>query len=165
MEKSLQFSVLITLVAIHSVLGVSSILFIILYAFERDVPFITYMAIAIAVSFIIFRRCILIDIYEFFRDGAIDLPGYAKDNYIREKFQKLFRIKDCRDLTEYRLDILSNTSPMIGCKDSKDIQELHNYKIHYIVINIIIVVILLIKYNLKSLLPLLLIWFFSVFKL
>ena len=52
----------------------------------------------------------------------------------------------CKNLTDLRLDIVSNVEPLISCNSKDDMVDICNYRIHYIVINIILLVILVIKH-------------------
>ena len=166
MKGNWKVPILTTLVVIHSIIGISSILFILLYAFSINVPIITTAVICIVLSFIIFRRCIHIDIYEYVRDGEDDIPDYAQDNYIRKLIQKIL-LKEperCKNLTDLRLDIIGNVEPLLLCDTKHDMIDICNYRIHYIVINVILIILLMLKYKLKQFLPLFLLWFFVVFK-
>ena len=155
-------------VFIHSIIGISSFIFILFYSLNIHNSFIDLLAICIVISFIIYKNCIDIDIYEdiYSLDNNHDIPDYAKDDFIRKYIVKIFNLDtDNTDYTNLRLDKLTNLRPMLNISNNQNITTLFNRKIHYICINIILSVLLITKYNLQYLLPCLIIWFFSTFKI
>lgn len=164
---------LVCLVGIHMIFMISSIIFMITYSFNTNYKnnFLDFMIICIVVSFIIFKKCILIDIYEYIKnldDIEDDLPDIAKDNYFRNKLKTLFggKInKDAIDYTVYRLDKLKNVEPMYQNLDKNLIQNMYNHKVHYLLANIILILMLLHKYKLEKMIPLFIVWILNVFKL
>jgi hypothetical protein len=157
---------LLTLIVIgHVFFSASSILFILLYSFGVNNKVVDFLALGTVISFLIFRRCIAIDIYEYVRDGDTEIPDFARDNFFRKCIQGLLNREDHKkvDMTHYRLDVLKNICPIVETNDSVATEMMLNRKNHYIVINIIMAVILLIKYDLKQFLPLLVVWLFLIF--
>lgn len=148
--------VLTLLVLLHSIFGISSILFLIGYSFGISYLPLDIIVSLTAISFIIFRRCIIVDLYNYIRDGE-KVPYYATDGFPRNIVRKLSGKPVKKDLTKCRLDILSNT------KISTPQQ--YSQKIHYIVINMMVVMTLMAKYRQHRFLPILLLWFFTVFEL
>ena len=65
----------------HVLFGISSILFIVFFAFGIDNKIVDGFVTATVVSFLLFRRCIVVDLYESVRCGETDLPDYARDNF------------------------------------------------------------------------------------
>ena len=94
----------------------------------------------------------------------------AKDNFIRDYIKSLIRgkkiqIKKKKSFKHLRLDIIKNVKPFLNCKDEKYFKLIYNNKIQYIVINIIVVMMIIYKYDLQKLIPLLLTWVFTEFTL
>jgi hypothetical protein len=155
------------LVISHLIIFMATILFIVFFAYNKDNSIVNAIVIGVVFSFIVFRRCVYIDIYEYIRDGNINIPDYAKDNYYRKMAQNWLGTK-CetrKDLTNFRLDILDNLNPLVKCVDPEEIKDMYNYKIQYTCLNILLTIILLIKYDMKKFLPLFLVWFFVVFRI
>lgn len=170
---------------LHSLFFISVPLFIILISFDINIKIVNYMAIIVASSFIIFRRCSANDIYDYIAK-AIDvdldtIPDIAKDFYMIKYFssfienydkipkvdikgdgKKSFKKKKIRDL---RLDILKNYKPLINCSSELEMEVLYNHRIRFILINIIVTTVLLYQFKLQKFLPLLLIWIMTVFKI
>lgn len=168
-EKSnLKIPLLSISVFIHSIIGISSFIFILFYSLNIHNSFIDLLAIIIVISFILYKKCIAIDIYEdiYSLDNNHNIPDYAKDNFVRQTIVKLFDLNsDNTDYTNLRLDRINNLNPMLNITDNEYITIMFNRKIHYICINIILTVLLITKYNLHFLLPVFIIWFFSTFKI
>lgn len=162
----LKIKALSLLVLIHAFIRVIAILFIILYSFGKHNNYVTIIVVGVVLSFVIFQRCIHVDLFEFIRNNDDNLPEHTKDNYYIALFRKILNSdnKHSDDLTSLRLDILDNIDPYVECNTKKEMNELLNIKIHYIVFNMIFAVLLLVKFNLKQFLPLLLVWFFTIFK-
>lgn len=163
----LKIPLLSIFVFIHSIIGISSFIFILFYSLKIHSSFIDILAICIVVSFIIYKKCIAIDIYEdiYSLDNNNDIPYFAKDNFLRNYIVNIFNLNsDNTDFTSLRLDKINNLSPLLNINNNNYITTLFNRKIHYICINIILSVLLITKYNLQYLLPCLIIWFFSTFK-
>ena len=122
-------------------------------------------------AFIIFNRCILIDLYDYIKDldNIKDLiPEYAKDNFIRNKIKNFFSSKQYSsdiDYTQYRLDILNNVLPMKLLKDIRLLENMYNHKIQYVLANIVLIILLLCKYNLHRCIPILVIWIIKQYPL
>jgi hypothetical protein len=157
---------LLTLIVIgHVFFSASSILFILLYSLGINSVVVDALALGTVISFLIFRRCIAIDIYEYVRGGDTEIPDFARDNFFRKCIQGLLNRENHRkvDMTHHRLDILENIFPIVETCDTETVEMMLNRKNHYIIINIIMAVILLVKYNLKQFLPLLIVWLFLTF--
>ncbi len=146
------------LVIIHSIFCVSGSLFLLSFAFNKDIKILDILVLFTIISFIVFRRCIMVDIYNFFKKGVKNIPDYAKDNYPRKMLKKMLgkKIPD-KDLTPLRLDIISNICPLVGEKE-ENIKKFFNRKIEYLLFNIILTTVFLIKYNLQKFIPLLAVW-------
>lgn len=162
-------------VFIHAFIILGSILFLFLNSIEYDNKFLELLAISIVLSFIIFKRCIIIDIYEYIKNLDnlnYELPEYAKDNYLRNSLKVFFGIceKDYDfnkeiDYTSLRLDILNNLDPMIKKYDKETYTNMYNRKIHYLIGNIILLFVILNKYKLEKIIPFFIIWIMNVFRL
>lgn len=151
---------------VHLLVGLSTILFILLYSLGIDISIVTLSATMVALSFVIFRRCIQIDIYEYIKGFDNNLPDCCKDGWIFKKIQEFLFNKDPNNSGHFstqRLDILSNLNPFLNTDNFDVIDGIHNERIHYIVINSVLAILLLVKYNLKEYIPLFLIWFFTIF--
>jgi hypothetical protein len=153
------------LVISHLIIFIATILFIVFFAYNKDNSIVNAIVIGVVFSFIVFRRCVYIDIYEYIRDDLV-VPDYAKDNYYRKMAQNWMG-SSCNDtdLTDFRLDILDNVTPFVKCSNRKEITEMYNYKIQYTCLNILLTIIVLIKYDMKQFLPLFLVWFFATFRI
>lgn len=164
-------------VMFHTLFMMACIIFVFTYSFLPlyNNKSLDFMVLCIAISFIVFKKCILIDVYNYIKnlDNIKDelniLPDIAKDNYFRNKIKLFFTGedtgKDTLDYTPYRLDILQNVEPMFKILDKQLHQNMYNHKVHYLIANIILIIILLHKYNLEKLIPLFIAWILSVFKL
>lgn len=160
----LKIYLLSALVLVHGLFSVSTISNILLYSLGRHSVTLDILSAIVVFSFVIFKRCIMIDIYEYFRDGETNLPRMAKDNYVREELKSITKRKQKeKDLTPLRLDIITNIIPLLKVDNKDDFMKLYSRKINYMVINVIIAVILCIKYKIKYLIPGLLVWLFSMF--
>lgn len=153
------------LVITHAIFCVAGSLFIVSYSFGYNFPILDFLVLANVVSFIVFRRCIMIDIYNYFANGKKNLPDRAKDNYPRILFNKLLgKTKNKRDLTPLRLDIIQNIKPFVNTSNVKKINTFLNRKIEYTSINILLTVLLITKYRLNFLLPVLFVWILYNFR-
>jgi hypothetical protein len=166
---------LLTLVAvIHSIFTVAIISFVVLTPFGYSFYLLNILIFLHVFAFIFFRRCVMTDIYDFFieKSGLVEneLPYMAKDNFVRDYIKSLIRGKKIskskkKSFKHLRLDVIKNVKPFLNCKDEKYFKLIYNNKIQYIVINIIIVMMMIYKYNLQKLIPLLLAWVFTEFTL
>jgi hypothetical protein len=136
---------------LHALLGISSLIFFILFSFGIHNVFIDILVTCIIVSFVITQRCIHIDFTNVIQNEHSDIPEYCKDGFI---FKNIFGIEN--DLKEHRLDILSKDLPNTDT-------HIFNVKIHYIVTNISLLLLLLVKYRQQKFIPLVLLWFYIVF--
>lgn len=157
-----EIGVLSILVVIHSIFIISSTLSIVVFSLGKSYLIIDILAAFIVLSFLLCRRCVFIDIYEYVKADIhhANLPDIAKDNYyinrIKKAISKKTGKKRSKGLYKERLDIISNIKDLDSVK--------FNHKMHYIIVNIILSVILIVKVNVK-LLPLLITWLFMVFPL
>ncbi len=139
-------------VFIHNLFMFSSIFFIMgtPYINNKSLDFFVLM---ILLSFFLFKRCILVDIYNYILDdlNIEELPIFARDNCLRHLF-----LNKKEDLTLLRLDILEKTF-------NNYTQPMVNQKIMYITTNCIITMILLSKYNLLKYSPMVFIFIFNIF--
>lgn len=152
---------LIFVVLLHSVFSISSFLFIIAFAIGKDIPILTWIVGVTVFSFIFFNRCIAIDLYEQIRKDREDLPEVARDDLAKNILKAILRRpkKKKEDKhTSLRLDIIKNIKPIVECNDSNLVMKFMSRKMHYIVINIILTVIFLIKIEKPQYIPLLIIW-------
>lgn len=173
-EHNIDTFLLTSVAIIHSIFTIAIILFIILTPFGYSFLLLNCLIFIHVFAFIFFRRCVMTDIYDFFieKSGLVEheLPFMAKDNFIRDYIKSFIRgkkksKKKKKSFKHLRLDIIKNVSPFLNCHDEKYFKLIYNNKMQYIVINIIIVVMLLYKYNLQKLIPLLLAWVFTEFTL
>lgn len=154
------------MVITHTMIAIVNFLFILLFALGKHNSFVDFIAICTVISFLLFAKCVFYDVYYKIKGDEI-VPDYAKDNYFRNKLQKFLKKSDksmVKDLTEYRLDILDNTKPLMDCENHDEFKDMFNFKVQYLTISIILCVLLMIKYDIKIGIPFLVIWFFSVFK-
>lgn len=127
------------------------------------------IVLAPILSFVIFKKCILIDIYDYIKNlDNIEhsLPDRAKDNYLRNIVKKFFKVNTGEevDYTPLRLDVLENIDPLLGLSDCQMLQTFHNRKIHYIIGNVIITLLMFQKYQITKLLPIFVAWLVKTFK-
>lgn len=157
----LHIGLLSVIVLLHSIFGIASILSIISFSFNIKMPFINTLSFLTVLSFLVYQRCVAIDIYEYVLGDtcSTEIPDSAKDNYIRNKITGT----KSEDYTKHRLDILNNNNPIVN-KDENEVNIMIKRKMHYIIVNIILTVIFIIKIN-KNILPALLLWLFYVFPL
>ena len=149
--------VLLTAIVIfHTIVGLGSVGAMISYSINENYPIFDLLAFLSIISFLLFKRCIAIDIYSIFKEGIPDseIPDYAKDNYFRSI---IHGTRDSPDHTHLRLDILDNIK---GISDSN---LFFNRKAQYIIFNTVLVMLLSTKYNFKFLLPLFLAWVLYTF--
>lgn len=157
---------LILMVITHSIFSLSSLLFIIAFALDKDVPFLNSVVAITVISFIFFNRCIAIDAYEYIRNGREDLPSVAEDNlarnilktFTRSKNKNKDKKKKFKKNKSLRLDIIKNIKPIVECNDHSLVMKFISRKMHYIVINIILTVIFLIKLEKQKYIPFLILW-------
>jgi hypothetical protein len=150
--------ILSSLVIIHTVVGLGSVGAMITYSLGDNYPIFDILAFFSIISFLIFRRCIAIDIYDLFKEGIPDseIPDYARDNYFRKMIHS-YSDSESIDFTHLRLDILDNIKGISDC------HLFFNRKAQYIIFNTVLVMILSTKYSFKFLLPLFLSWVLIVF--
>ena len=164
MEERNIFIILAFLVILHTIIGLASVGTMLSFFFNKNIPYIDSLAFLSVISFLLCKRCLFIDIYDYFK-GDIDpedLPDYSKDNYFRKKMHN-FNGSQSVDYTYLRLDILDNLDPLKKCIDPGQYRLFFNRKVHYIIFNTILTLILAVKYDKKQYLPLFLIWVFATF--
>jgi hypothetical protein len=157
--------ILATLSILHTILGFIVVASIISFSFDINSPYIDSISALVPISFITFRRCVHLDVHEFIKGDDI-LPEYTEDGYFFNAIQRyLFstEIMSKTELKEFKGGDIKDVEHFCSLSDKKIIQNIFNEKIHYIVINSIIITILLTKYNLKRFIPLYLVWFFYNF--
>lgn len=153
--------ILISLSITHTILGMIVLSSIYFYSIDYDVQWVDIVACLVPISFIIFRRCIHLDLHEWIRDND-DLPEYTEDGYYFNQLQKLIFKKEIiskSHLKEYKGGYVDDVEHFCELEDEDIIKDIFNEKLHYVVINCILVVTLLSKYNMKRLIPLYLGWF------
>ncbi len=152
---------LIFIVLLHSVFSISSFIFIITFALGKNIPILNWIVSITVLSFIFFNRCVAIDLYENVRKEREDIPEVARDdlakNILKTILRKPKKKKEDKH-TSLRLDIIKNIKPIVDCDDHELVMKFISRKMHYIVINIIITVIFLIKINKQQYIPLLILW-------
>jgi len=163
------FYLLLT-VMVHIFIMISCVFFIVSHSiFNYHNNYLDILVILTILSFLIFKKCILIDVYNYLADlGGKDdnIPLWAKDNFLRNFIKKILGVSvDETDYTQYRLDKLNNINPMVNVEDKEFMNTLFNHKIHYIASNIILIFVVINKYNLPQISPLIFYWVFNVFKL
>jgi hypothetical protein len=162
-----------SIVFIHSIFSISCILFIIMYSFKiKTNILLEYTVFLVILSFLVYKKCILIDIYDYIKNlgPELVLPDIAKDNYIRKKINNLLNLKNNIkenniDYTEFRLDILNNIDSLFKQNNKIIFNSMINHKIHYLIANIIIIVIYLHKYNVLHVLPVFITWILKIYPL
>lgn len=157
--------ILISLSITHTILGMIVLSSIYFYSIDYDVQWVDIVACLVPISFIIFRRCIHLDLHELIKNNEA-LPEYTEDGYYFNELQKLIFKKEIiskSHLKEYKGGPVGSVEHFCDLEDEEIIKDIFNEKVHYIVINCILVVILLSKYNMKRLIPLYLAWFFYNF--
>jgi hypothetical protein len=152
-----------------TLLSTSHILFIVshfIFILGYDNFISNYMTYGIVLSFLIFKKCILIDIYNYILD-MFDLkydsiPIYAKDSILRNTLKLLKsmisgkKLTHSKDYTKYRLDILNNVKPFTNSTENPT--ELYNHKVQYLTANIVLTVMILYKLNINQFVIFLIIW-------
>jgi len=152
---------LIFIVLLHSIFSISSFIFIITYALGFHFPTIDLIVGCTVGSFLVFNQCVAIDIYEYYRKGREELPTVATDDFARNILKTVLRHKDVKKnkkLPSLRLDILKNVKPFVEVKEEEVALKFLSRKMHYTVVNIIITVLLLVKYKKHFAIPLLIPW-------
>lgn len=171
-QSKTKIFLLILSVFIHSIFIAASVFFMVFSCFtsKRSIVLDSLVA-AVIISFILFKKCIMIDIYEYIKnlDGLeYELPAIAKDNYLRNSIKKFLGLtlnnEDEVDYTPLRLDDITNTNPMKNLNDEDVINHLYNRKMHYIIGNIILIMIMISKYNLTKGIPVFVVWLVKTFK-
>ncbi len=154
-------------VIIHSFFGIASLITIITYSFSKNLLLFDILSSINVLSLLIFKKCLAVDIYECIRGDTENLPDIAKDNFLRNKIVSLFKDNSgtVEDFTQLRLDKIDNLTPLINSTDTSYFTKMYNRKHHYLLINIILMIILLTKYNMKKFIPLIIIWIFTIFPL
>lgn len=163
-HNKLKIYTLSAIIHLHDIIRIIIILFIIFYSFGIQNRIINITTIIVCISFIIFRKCVIIDIYNYIK-GDIDektLPKYARDNYLQNSINNFFSKKKV-EKTSRRLDIVQNLEPFVKTKCIKKTFQFFNSKIHYIGINIINIIILLTIYDMHKFIPVFMVWFFTIF--
>jgi len=150
---------LVMIVILHSIFSISSFLFIGAFSIGKDIPFLNFVVSVTVISFIFFNRCIAIDLYEYVRAGRDELPDVATDDLARNILKTfLGKKKTPKKHATLRLDILKNVQPLADTDDSELVLKFLSRKMHYVVINMIITVIFLVKLDKKWLIPALIPW-------
>lgn len=184
LDINIDIFILIIVALIHSLFTLAVFIFIIVTPFDIDIPIVSFMAFLMIASFIIFRRCIATDLYEYTKNNIEiiegNLPSIAKDNFLRKYIQDLFikcyniihpnkkkkKKSKKSKLKQLRLDILKNFEPLIDENVSPtELKIRYNHRLHYILLNIIIIMMLIYKFRLIKLTPFLLIWIIIVFEI
>lgn len=155
----------------HAYFTLSSILFVLFVTFGKHYTVIDVGAALTFASFILFRRCVMIDAYNHIKQDLdeFDLPFLARDSITREAIKNLVgKRSKLEDETEQkihkmRLDILKNVDPFLGEYNIHILEDMYNRKIQYIVGNIIIGTTLLNKYNLNWVNILVIVWVLTTF--
>ena len=155
----------------HTIFGISSVISMVSFSLNLDVPIADTLAFLSVLSFIFLGKCVYIDIYNYFKKGIpeCDIPCHAKDNYARKKFHQFFSKNekgDCppeKDHTNLRLDKICNITPMLTCSEPEEMTLFFNRKIQYILFNSILLIMLSVKYGFKQYLPLFIIWIIITF--
>lgn len=138
-----------------------------MYSLGLDSPMIDSIVAVTVGSFLVFNRCIAIDIYEYIRDNREELPTVATDDFARNILKTILRHKDIKKnkkLPSLRLDILTNVKPFLEVNHEELALKFLSRKMHYTVINIILTVLLLVKYKKEWAIVLLVPWLSSNFK-
>lgn len=173
LDINIDVFLLIIAAMVHSLFTLAVLIFIIITPFNTDIPVVTVMAFLMTMSFILFKRCIATDWYDYIKENVDvieeKLPFIAKDNFARKYIQSIFDNcfstkpgKKNKKLRKLRLDILKNFEPLMGVSE-KELKKRHNHRLHYILLNIIVIMMLIYKFRLIKLTPLLLIWILTVF--
>lgn len=159
---------------LHSYFILGSLFFVLLSSIGRHNIYTDLAAFLTFASFIVFERCVLVDIYNHFKQDLIEseLPGLAKDktrriiksmaNRIFRKKQKLTEEKS-DEIEQIRLDILNNLDPFVGEKDKDIIEDMYNRKIQYTCSNLILGTLLINKYDIKWMNIFLILWLVFTF--
>ena len=157
--------VLILSVLTHTIFSLSSFLFIIFYSVGYHSSMIDVIVTFTVVSFIVFNRCVAIDIYEYLRDGREHIPSLASDDLARNILKNFLRKPKHKKKNKgsLRLDILTNVKPFVGAYKEDIILKFLSRKMHYTVINVILTVLLLVKYKKEYIIPLLIPWLSNSF--
>lgn len=156
---------LISLSITHTILGMIVVSSIYFYSIGYDVLWVDIVACLVPISFIIFRRCIHIDVCEYIKNNE-EFPEYTEDGYYFNQLQKLIFKKEIiskSHLKDYKGGYVDDVEHFCELNDQETIRDIFNEKIHYIVINCILIITLLTKYNMKRLIPIYLMWFFYNF--
>lgn len=166
---------LFLVVIVHSIFILACLFFMISHSFfNYHNNYIDILALMTCLSFIVYKKCILVDIYYFiknmgcFKEECLKveccLPEHTKDNYLRNKIKNICGlIPDDIDYTHYRLDKLDNISPILKNKELSQI--MFNHKMHYLLSNVIVTVMLINKYNYNKFLPVFILWILNIFKM
>ena len=175
--NSIDIFILTILSLFHSLFSLSSTLFILLTPFNVNSGILNGMVIFVVLTFILFRRCIAVDIYDTISDLAqvdyADLPNMAKDNYLKKSLQcslsgdqpDIIKKKMKKGLRHLRLDIIESVKPLMNCRNEVKMKKMYNHRLHYILINIILCVMLMYKFKCIKFMPLLIVWIFYNFEL
>jgi hypothetical protein len=160
----------------HSIFIISSIFSVIFSAINIHNIYIDIAAFMVFFSFLVFRRCILVDTYNEIKQdlNQFDLPSTARDSLTRSTIKKFLNkiIKEKKTsitpmqkekIEELRLDILKNIEPFVDETNPDAVEDMMNRKIQYIVGNIIIGTTLGKKYNINWLNIMLIIWMVFIF--
>jgi hypothetical protein len=165
-KKKLKIPLLTIMSVAHTILTIVVIVNIIFYSFDINYPIFDFFSALVPLSFIIFNRCIHLDFHEYIKDGDPTFPAYTEDTYFFSKIQKFIFGKELitrSDTSEYKGNVVYDISPFCEIEDYDVLKNVFNEKIHYIVINCILIVILLTKYKYKKLIPMFVLWFFYIF--
>jgi len=157
----------------HSFIMLSCLFFIVSYSiFNYSNKLIDLIVFSTCLSFIFYKKCVIIDIYDYIKNLDKNnthkpIPDWAKDNFLRNKIKDFFNIeKDNKDYTQFRLDKLKNIEPILKNKTSQpEAQTMFNHKIHYLVSNVILIVLFLGKNRLNFLIPVFIYWILNIYEL
>lgn len=164
MEEETVIYVLALLVIVHTLVGLASVASMVSFCFNKNIPYVDFLAFLSVISFLLCNKCLSIDFYEFCKGDLTpeEIPDFAKDNYLRKKIHN-FNGTQSTDYTHLRLDKINNLEPLMDCDDPELYKLFFNRKVQYIVFNSIMALMLSVKYNKKEYFPLFMIWVFMTF--
>lgn len=132
-------------VVIHAIFGASSFVFILGNSWlSNGISPLHFLVILTVSSFIYYKRCVMIDIYDHVynleKDPEIKkkIPDYAKDNYPRNLIRKMIGTKAGIDMTPYRSDIIQKDIGEPAKHDGVILKKYYSQKFQYSIINIVL---------------------------
>ena len=165
--KKIKVLTLTAMSLMHTVVGFLVVFSILLFSLDIDVLSIDLIAFTVPLSFVLFNRCVHIDFYNHLLEDDIEsLPDYTKDAYFFNQIQKTLFNKEIISkarIEKFKGGNVSDIAPFMETEDPSMIQDIFNEKLHYVVINCILITTILIKYDLKYMIPVFITWFFYVF--